>query len=103
VVAVSFFFKGPGNAEDKQRRINTTGHTLEWLALALPDDQLQEAWVQNAASALSLMILDLQSDPIEGGSLYHAVHGLLLYYARVYDPKWLGPCLPHFPYPLAKK
>jgi hypothetical protein len=96
-------FRGPGNAAEKQLRINTTGHILEWLALSLPDEQLQAPWVQSAVSALSLMILDQQNEPIEGGSLYHAVHGLLLYYARVYDPEWLGPCKPYFPYPLKKR
>jgi hypothetical protein len=84
------FFRGPGNAADKQLRINTTGHTLEWLALALTDAELKEQWVEDAASALSLTILELQDQPIDGGSLYHAVHGLLLYYARVQDPSILG-------------
>jgi hypothetical protein len=91
------FFDGPANIEDKQRRIYCTGHTLEWLAQALPVSELKEAWMQNAASALSLMILELQGQPIEGGSLYHAVHGLLIYYARVYDPETLGPPELHIP------
>jgi hypothetical protein len=91
------FFNGPANIEDKQRRIYCTGHTLEWLAQALPVAELKEPWMQNAASALSLMILELQGQPIEGGSLYHAVHGLLIYYARVYDPKTLGPPELHIP------
>jgi hypothetical protein len=94
------FFRGRGNDQDKQLRINTTGHVLEWLALAAPDEELRAPWVQSAASALSLMILDLQSDPIEGGSLYHAVHGLILYHARVYGTAALGACKPYFPYPL---
>jgi hypothetical protein len=93
------FFRGPGNAADKQLRINTTGHTLEWLALALPEEELRAEWMQNAANALALMILDLQGAPIEGGSLYHAVHGLLIYYARLYDRKWLGPNDPLIPLP----
>jgi hypothetical protein len=84
------FFRGPGSAVDKQLRINTTGHTLEWLALALSDAELKEQWVEDAAGALSLIILDLQDQPIDGGSLYHAVHGLLIYYARVQDPGVLG-------------
>lgn len=92
------FFRGPGDAADKQLRINTTGHTLEWLSLALSDAELREQWMQDAANALSLMILDQQGAPIEGGSLYHAVHGLLLYYARVYDRTTLGP--PELYYPL---
>jgi hypothetical protein len=85
------FFRGPGNAPDRQLRINTTGHILEWLALALSEDELRAQWVQDAANALSLMILDLQGSPIESGSLYHATHGLLMYYARVFDRETLGP------------
>lgn len=95
------FFRGPGNSSDKTLRINTTGHTLEWLALALPEAELREPWVENAANALALMILDLQGSPIEGGSLYHAVHGLLIYYARVYDRATLGPNNPLTPLPPA--
>ena len=54
------FFRESGNAADKQLRINSTGHTLEWLALALPDAELKEQWVQDAANALAMTILDLQ-------------------------------------------
>jgi hypothetical protein len=92
------FFRGAGNASDKQLRINTTGHTLEWLALALTDPELKEPWVQDAANALAMMILEQQGAPIEGGSLYHAVHGLILYYSRVYGNDFLGlqkPVRPH--------
>lgn len=85
------FFRSPGNAADGQLRINTTGHILEWLALSLSDDELREPWVENAASALALLILDQRDAAVEGGSLYHAVHGLLLYRARAYDAGALGP------------
>jgi hypothetical protein len=97
------FFRGPGNAPDAVRRINTTGHTLEWLALALSEEELHEPWVQDAANALALMILELRDQGIEGGSLYHAVHGLLIYYARVYDRTTLGPPELFFPLPPAGK
>jgi hypothetical protein len=79
------FFRSRGNAPDKNVRINTTGHIVEWLALALNDQELRQQWVQDAVNALSLMILDLQADPIDSGSMYHAVHGLQIYYARVFD------------------
>jgi hypothetical protein len=76
------FFRATGNSDDMKLRINTTGHTLEWLALSLTDAQLQEPWVRRAANALSLMILDIQDSPMEGGTLYHAVHALRLYASR---------------------
>jgi hypothetical protein len=84
------WFRGPGDNADKGQRITTTGHTLEWLALVLSDEEIKEGWVADAANALSLTILDLQNEAIEGGALYHAVHGLLMFYARVHGPK-LGP------------
>jgi hypothetical protein len=85
------FFNGPGNALDNTLRINTTGHTLEWLSLALSDEELKKEWVQDAAQALALRILEVQNSPVEGGALYHAVHGLLIYYARVYGRDELVP------------
>jgi hypothetical protein len=85
------FFRGPGNDRDMDRRINTTGHTLEWLALALPDHELQAEWVRDAVNALCLQILELQGKAIDSGSMYHAVHGLYIYYARVYGRSIVPP------------
>jgi hypothetical protein len=79
------FFRARGNAPDKNFRINSTGHIVEWLALALTDEELRQQWVQDAVNAVALQILDLQGDPIDSGSMYHAVHGLQIYYARVFD------------------
>jgi hypothetical protein len=93
------FFKGRGNARDMQLRINTTGHIFEWLALALTDAELQEPWVQEAANALAMMFLEIQSQPMEGGSLYHAAHGLIIYHSRVWGAEKLGPLAPPVPLP----
>jgi hypothetical protein len=88
------WFRGRGNARDPGLRLNTTGHIFEWLALALTDTELHEPWVQEAANALSLMILEAQTGPVEGGSLYHAVHGLLIYSRRMFGAEKLGPLAP---------
>jgi hypothetical protein len=99
------YLSGPGNARDGQLRIGTTGHVLEWLALSLPDSELRAPWVQEAASALALMILDNQSLPVEGGALYHAAHGLHIYHDRVFGPNSSGrrePMIPLPPEPVAK-
>lgn len=77
-------FEGPGSDPDRQLRLNTTGHVFEWLALALPDEELKAQWVRDAANALTLLILEMRDAPIDSGSLYHAVHGLYLYHARTY-------------------
>jgi hypothetical protein len=95
----SDFFRGPGRSSEPQLRINTTGHTFEWLALSLPDSRLREPWVQLAADRLALMILDIQRQKMEGGTLYHAVHGLIIYHARVYDRSALKGDLAMLPLP----
>ncbi len=91
------FFNGPGNVPDMERRLNTSGHIFEWLMLSLSDEELKEPWVQEAANALTIMFLEIENRPMEGGTLYHAVHGLLMYYARIYGPEKLGPHAPHIP------
>jgi hypothetical protein len=84
------FFRGPANAGDMQQRIYTSGHTFEFLAYTLPDAQLREGWVQDGANAVAQLILAIQGAPMEGGALYHATHGLVIYHARVYDRSELG-------------
>ena len=84
----SFSTQYVNEAEDEKnsdRRINTTGHTLEWLALCLSDEELREPWVQDAVMALCKMILDKAHTDVDTGSLYHATHGLHIYYDRVFD------------------
>jgi hypothetical protein len=88
------FFRGRANVPDPQLRMNTTGHIFEWLSLALSDDELKAPWVRDAANALALMFLDIQDKPMEGGTMYHAVHGLLIYSSRVYGAAKLGPLAP---------
>jgi hypothetical protein len=90
-------FREPGSSSDPQVRISTSGHMLEWLALALSEDELKQKWVRDAAGAVAGMILELQDQPIDGGALYHAIHGLQIYYARVYGRTKLIP--PELLYP----
>ncbi|HLN30394.1 MAG TPA: hypothetical protein VK395_21810 [Gemmataceae bacterium] len=93
------FFNGPGEERDKQLQINTTGHIFEFLSLALTDAELRQPWVESAANALAMMILDIQGAPMESGTLYHAAHGLIIYHARVFDPSQLGKNGLVFPLP----
>jgi hypothetical protein len=85
------YFRSRGDDPDKDKRIGSTGHIVEWLALALSDEELRQQWVQDAVNALALLILDLQGAPIDSGSMYHAVHGLQIYYARVFDRSFCPP------------
>jgi mannose/cellobiose epimerase-like protein (N-acyl-D-glucosamine 2-epimerase family) len=93
------FFRKRGNLDNMQQRIYTTGHTVEWLAFSLPDADLEKAWVQDAVSALSRMILEIRSDPMESGAIYHAVHGLILYHTRVWEKDRHDPLKDIVPFP----
>jgi hypothetical protein len=89
------YFKGPERKQDSDRRIGTTGHTVEWLALAMTDDELKAPWMQDAVNALVAMILNMGDESIDSGSLYHAAHGLRLYHDRMFGtPAAYVPLLP---------
>ncbi len=78
----SDYFNGPRWTADIGQRIGTTGHTLEWLALALPQNQLQDPWITQAVNYLCLMLEETKDYELECGGLYHAARGLKIYRER---------------------
>jgi len=76
------FFERPSTSPDVFARIGSTGHTFEFLAMALETERLQEPWVRRAADALVTLLEQTADVPVECGGLYHAAHGLVLYQAR---------------------
>jgi len=80
------WFERPGTSSDIAIQINRTGHTLEFLTVALTDEELKQPWVAQAAEHLCLLLEETQDMALECGSLYHAAHGLLLYHERLYGP-----------------
>ncbi len=81
------YFEGPGSSPDLAQNLGTTGHILEFLALAMTDQQLQEQWVQRAAAHLCDLFRRTAQVPLECGALYHAAHGLVLYRERLFGPR----------------
>lgn len=63
-------------------RISTTGHVLEFLMVALDDEQVHQPWVARAALHLVDCLEKTREYDLECGSLYHAAHALRLYRAR---------------------
>jgi len=78
------YFARPGSSPDLANNLGTTGHTLEFLSIAMEPDDLKQPWVQRAASYLCEVFEKTQDLPLECGALYHAAHGLVLYRQRVY-------------------
>lgn len=76
------YFQRSSYPPDLSARLSSTGHTLEFLALALDDEQLKEPWVTRAAVHLCQLFQQTRNLDLECGALYHAAHGLVLYRER---------------------
>ena len=81
------WFEGPGNSADLEKKLNTTGHTLEWLLLSLPDKQLSDPRLAQAAQFLTALMWTHRSQPWYIGAKGHAIHALTLYDERVFGGK----------------
>ncbi len=78
------YFIRPSTSNDMGERLGTTGHTFEFLTVALDDRQIQEPWFQRALLAQLDMLERMADLELECGGLYHTLHGLQLYRTRVY-------------------
>jgi hypothetical protein len=73
------WFKGPGRETDIDRRLKTTGHTLEWLLYAGSEEQLTNYRTVRAVNYLSNIMYSNRTRDWEAGPLGHAIHALVLY------------------------
>lgn len=80
------WFRGRGDEEDIERRIRTTGHLLEWLAYSLPDEQLTARPTVRAVSYLTSLMATYSKQDWHKGSIAHALHALVIYDKRVFQP-----------------
>jgi hypothetical protein len=71
---------------DLDRRIQTTGHILEWLVYSVPAEQLDHPQVVKAVNYLTNLLWSEQSRNWEIGPLGHAIHALVLYDERRFKP-----------------
>jgi hypothetical protein len=84
------FLSGREDGKD----LGSTGHVIEWLALALTDDELRKGWVEDGVSALAMEIIRGRDERMDGGAFYHAAHGLHIYYNRRWGPLRSDPVIP---------
>jgi hypothetical protein len=81
------YFIRPSTSDDMGTRLGTTGHTFEFLTVALNDEQLSEPWFTKSLAVLLEMLERMQDLELECGGLYHSMHGLQLYRARRFGPQ----------------
>ncbi len=77
------YFEKAGYTDDPIERLETSGHMLAFVAAAASEEQLRSDWVRAAVSAVSRDLLATSHQGVPCGPLYHAVHGVQVYYQRV--------------------
>lgn len=82
----SNYFERPGVSADLAQTLSTSGHAFEFLAFALPNARLTEGWVVRSAQHLCKLFRMTEDMALECGSLYHAMHGLVIYRDRLEMP-----------------
>lgn len=78
------WFEARANDPDIDRKVQTTGHILEWLIYTLPDDQLQAPPVQKA---IRFLLSTIGAEPGRDwpiGPRGHSLRALALYNQRVF-------------------
>lgn len=80
------WFTRRGDRQDLDRRLQTSGHILEWLVYSLPEESLQDEKVVLAVEYLSGILANGTKVKWEVGPLGHGIHALALYDERVFQP-----------------
>ncbi len=81
------WFRGRGARPDIERRIQTTGHILEWLVFSVPEEQLESPQMVRAVSYLTDLMYYNKQQQWKIGPLGHAVRALRLYNQRVFEAR----------------
>lgn len=79
----SNYFRGREYKQDFNKRMASAGHILEFLMLALPQDELQQGWVRRAIHTVAQDLIQNRKAEVRCSPLYHAVNGLNIYLDRV--------------------
>lgn len=78
------WFKGKGARQDLDRRVQTTGHILEWLAYSVDERELTSPRMVKCVRYLVDVLSAERKKPWEIGPLGHALHSLAIYDERLF-------------------
>ncbi len=85
------WFNKPANAADPARKLQTTGHMLEWLVWSLPDEQLRDPRVVKSVDFIATTLADQPNHDWSVGPLGHALHALAIYDKRIHGLRGSKP------------
>jgi hypothetical protein len=80
------WFNGPGDEDNIDRKLKTTGHILEWLMYTATEKELRYSGTTRAVAYLTNIMYNNRTKDWETGPLGHAVHALLLYDRLAFAP-----------------
>jgi hypothetical protein len=69
------------------KRLSTTGHTLEMMMGALPQGELSQPYIQNAARRIATDLIESRKESLEPGGMYHALNSLVIYRERMWPER----------------
>ena len=78
------WFEGRANEPDMQRKLQTSGHILEWLIFTLPADDLDDPRLEKAVEFLLSQVYDHRDEDWPIGPRGHALRAISLYNQRVF-------------------
>ncbi len=76
------WYEGRANEPNNERKVQTTGHMLEWLMYTLPDSEINQPRVQKSIDFLLSQIYDNKETKWPIGPRGHATRAIALYHAR---------------------
>jgi len=87
------WYRGRGDSGDEERRLETTGHMVEWLAYSLPEEELTDPRFVKSMRYLTHLLWQGRNRNWKIGPKGHALHALVLYDQRVFgaEPGQGGP------------
>jgi hypothetical protein len=77
------WYEGRGNDPNDERKVQTSGHMLEWLMFTIPDSELDSPRVERAVDFLLQKIYDQRENKWPIGPRGHATRALALYSSRL--------------------
>ncbi|HVX13969.1 MAG TPA: hypothetical protein VHC22_22485 [Pirellulales bacterium] len=85
------WFKGPGDKPDLERRLQTTGHILEWLVYSVPPEMLNDPRLIRAVDYLSTILYKDSDKEWPIGTLGHGLHALAMFDERAIKTRVPNP------------
>ena len=79
------WYEGRANAPNEERKVQTSGHMLEWLMYTLPDEEIKNPRVAKAIDFLLARIYDRREEKWLIGPRGHATRAIALYEGRTME------------------